>query len=413
MIQIITYNILKFKTYSEQYKISTFDEFSSFDNYDINVIDLSDKDMWKYSSSNIGGLNNISDLKSVSKELDTVKKAKIIVVFPQNVDYRYDWLAYERKYEKHSKIKDILTSVINIISKNLFKIEGFDISYSKNKTTLNESIYYSDFNFNQNVDGSFSIITKSDISDKVTTIDYNGLIITTLDVISTKESLDNFILFLEENEKGEEAPKWMQDIKFYDDEQLIKDKLSNEERIDELEQKNKKIDKKLLDNDKYKSVLYETGDKLVKVVMEMLDKMLENDSSNFVDKKREDFLIKKETVTFVGEIKGLSSAVSNQYVAQLDVHVQNYMDELQNENRIENVKGLLVINYQRKKKLSERNEIHKNQIDLAKRNEALIISSDVLLKLYEQFLFKKINSDEIIKILSEKIGVLKLEDFVK
>ena len=239
------------------------------------------------------------------------------------------------------------------------------------------------------------------------------MIITTLDVISTKESLDNFILFLEENEKGEEAPKWMQDIKFYDDEQLIKDKLSNEERIDELEQKNKKIDKKLLDNDKYKSVLYETGDKLVKVVMEMLDKMLENDSSNFVDKKREDFLIKKETVTFVGEIKGLSSAVSNQYVAQLDVHVQNYMDELQNENRIENVKGLLVINYQRKKKLSERNEIHKNQIDLAKRNEALIISSDVLLKLYEQFLFKKNNSDEIIKILSEKIGVLKLEDFVK
>ena len=83
------------------------------------------------------------------------------------------------------------------------------------------------------------------------------------------------------------------------------------------------------------------------------------------------------------------------------------------KEKIFNVKGLLVINYQRKKKLSERNEIHKNQIDLAKRNEALIISSDVLLKLYEQFLFKKNNSDEIIKILSEKIGVLKLEDFVK
>ena len=396
-----------------QYKISTLDEFDSFDAYDINIIDLSDKEMWRYSGSNIGGLDDISDLKSISKELSTVKKAKVIVVFPQNIDYRYGWISYKGKYSKYYKIKDMLTSVINIISKYLFKIEGFDIAYSKNATSLNELIYYSDFNFNQSVDGSFSIITKSDTSDKVTTIDYNGLIITTLDVISTKESLDNFILFLEENEKGEEAPKWMQDIKFYDDEQLIKDKLSNEERIDELEQKNKKIDKKLLDNDKYKSVLYETGDKLVKVVMEMLDKMLENDSSNFVDKKREDFLIKKEIVTFVGEIKGLSSAVSNKSVSQLDVHVQNYMDELYNENKNENVKGLLIINYQRKVKLSERNEIHKNQIDLAKRNKALIISSDILLKLYEQFLFKKINTDDIIKILSEKTGVLKQDDFVK
>ena len=156
--------------------------------------------------------------------------------------------------------------------------------------------------------------------------------------------------------------------------------------------------------------MYETGDELAKVVMKILDDLLDNDSSKFVDEKKEDFLIKKDNITFVGEIKGISQAISNKNVSQLDVHVQNYFDKINEMNITENIKGLLIINHQRNKKISERNEVHQNQIDLAKRNNALIIETNVLLKLYEKYLKKKINTEDVIKLLSEKNGVLTEKD---
>ena len=121
-------------------------------------------------------------------------------------------------------------------------------------------------------------------------------------------------------------------------------------------------------------------------------------------------MIKREDITFVGEIKGISSAISNKNVSQLDVHVQGYIDKILMENINENVKGLLIINHQRNKNITDRNEVHQNQIDLANRNNSLIIESNVFLKLYELFLEKKLDSQKIIKILANKTGVLQIKD---
>ena len=107
--------------------------------------------------------------------------------------------------------------------------------------------------------------------------------------------------------------------------------------------------------------------------MSILDELLDYDSSEFVDEKREDFLVKKEDITFIGEIKGVSSAIANKNVSQLDVHVQSYLDNLQEERKEEKVKGLLIINHQRNKPIEERQEVHEHQVNLAKRNVSLII----------------------------------------
>ena len=50
--------------------------------------------------------------------------------------------------------------------------------------------------------------------------------------------------------------------------------------------------------------------------------------------------------------------------------------------------------------------MHKNQIDLAIRNRALIIESTTLLFLYEKFLEKKIDAKKIEKIFAENVGIL-------
>ncbi len=119
MVQIITYNKNKFQTFADTYKISELGEFDSFDDYNINIIDLSNESMWRYSENIINSINAISDFRTLSKELDLIKKTKIVIVLPQNVYYKYHWINYKNAFNYAIKIKDILPNVIDIISKNL------------------------------------------------------------------------------------------------------------------------------------------------------------------------------------------------------------------------------------------------------------------------------------------------------
>ncbi len=410
MIQVITYDKFKYESFSNNYKISELGEFDSFDDYKINVIDLSNEKVWMFRGDSYDSLNCISDLKTLSKELNSTIKSKTIIVLPQNCNflYRED---YKGNYTKMVKIKNILSSVIEIISKSLFRINGFEISYSKNNSIISDTCYKSDFNFSEIIPNSFDVITKSKGSDKNTSIIYRNIIITSLNIFETEHHLSNFISPLLVDDKGKTViPDWMDNIFFFDDKDLKKSKSKNNDEIKFLQEKNNEIDVKLENNNKIKSILYTTGDELVKVVMEILDDMLENNSSDFVDEKKEDFLIKKDSVTFVGEVKGISSAVANKNVSQLDVHVQGYIDQITETGTNEKVKGLLIVNHQRNKNIEERNSVHQNQIDLAIRNNALIIESTTLLSLYEKFLEKKIDSQRIVNLLTEKVGILLEKD---
>lgn len=410
MIQIITYEKSNFESFSNDYKISELGEFDSFDDYKINIIDLTNEQIWEFNGDSYKSLNCISDLKTLSKELKSTNKSKTIIVLPQNCNFKY-LKDYRGNYTKVIKIKNILSSVIEIISKNLFEICGFELSYSKNTTIIDDMCYNSDFNFNQVVPKSFTPITKSKSSDKNTTIIYENIIITSLNIFETKQHLSSFIKPLLVSDKEKTAiPEWMNDINFFNDKDLKDNKSKNNDEIKLLQEKNNEIDVKLENNNKIKSILYTTGDELVEVVMKILDDMLENDSSDFIDEKKEDFLIKKDSITFVGEIKGISSAISNKNVSQLDVHVQDYIDKILENGTNEKVKGLLIVNHQRNKKIEERNDVHKNQIDLATRNGALIIESTTLLYLYEKFLEKTMNSQKILKILTDRVGILQKND---
>ena len=408
MQQIITYNandLLKFK---EKYKISELKEFESFDNYDTNIIDLSNEKMWK--GNKFGNLNNISDLKTLSIELSNVKKSDIVIVLPQNCTYSYE-KNFNGTYSGNTKMKDIIPTWLEIIEKNLFEFYCIEISYSKNTTIINNLGFKSDFNFEKTEFADFSILTESNASNKITTIKLNNIILTTLNIFESPQHINSFLSYIFPNKKQNKIiPDWVSELSFYNDNELKKAKLEKINEIKKINDEISKLDIELEQNNEYKKVLYETDDELAKVVMKILDDLLDNDSSKFVDEKKEDFLIKKDNITFVGEIKGISQAISNKNVSQLDVHVQNYFDKINEMNITENIKGLLIINHQRNKKISERNEVHQNQIDLAKRNNALIIETNVLLKLYEKYLKKKINTEDVIELLSEKNGVLTEKD---
>lgn len=283
------------------------------------------------------------------------------------------------------------------------------ISFEKTKTSIANKNIDADFNLINYKGEQFEALTFSQNSNKVTTINKDKIYITTLKILDDNEKLKLFIeKYCKDKQEKQKVPDWVNDINFFNDEKLRKDKGNNLTQINEIKQRNIRIDKELEKNLEYKSILYTNGNELVQVVMSILDELLDYDSSEFVDEKREDFLIKKEDITFIGEIKGVSSAIANKNVSQLDVHVQSYLDNLQEEGIEENVKGLLIINHQRNKPIEERQEVHEHQVNLAKRNGSLIIETQTLLKIFEKYKLSKITKEKCKRLFEDNVGLLEI-----
>ena len=145
------------------------------------------------------------------------------------------------------------------------------------------------------------------------------------------------------------------------------------------------------------------------MVFEILEEMLGCNLSDFNDKKKEDFAMEIDGIHYIGEIKGVNHNVKSANISQLDVHYQSYIEENEIGDQ-ENSKALLIINHQRNKPLGSREDVHDQQIKLAKRNGSLIIETEILLKLFERFKSEEITSGECIEILSQNIGLLRLEN---
>ena len=157
-------------------------------------------------------------------------------------------------------------------------------------------------------------------------------------------------------------------------------------------------------NEYYKSILFSTGDCLVSVVFEILEKILVCDLSTFKDVKKEDFLIRKDEITFIG----INTNVKNENVSQLEVHYQRYIDQLLNDGKTETVKALLIINPLRTKPISERKHVHGDQVQLAEHYGSLIITTDQLLMTFEKFLFGELKSEQIIERFKNETGLFSL-----
>ena len=234
---------------------------------------------------------------------------------------------------------------------------------------------------------------------------------TTLDVCRSIETLQIFVKEIFEPSEREVTPEWMNTIVFADDnEQVVIIEQSNAE-IEAAKNKIIAAEEKLAENSKFKSILYTNGDELVSVVYEILEQLLNVDLSEFVDVNKEDFLIRLSECTFIGEIKGVTSNVKNENVAQIEQHYQEYMDKLEEEQCSEVVKQLLIMNPFRTKPINQREPINEKQISLAIRNGCLIIETITLLRVFEKFLTGEITSERCFEVFASKTGLLTLTDF--
>lgn len=114
---------------------------------------------------------------------------------------------------------------------------------------------------------------------------------------------------------------------------------------------------------------------------------------------------------FIGEIKGITSNIKSENVSQLDVHCQSYMDVLDAKKQNETVKGILIISPFRNKSIKKREPVHEKQIQLAIRNKSLIITTEILLKMFMLYLQDKITTEKVIGLLKNKVGIITESDF--
>ena len=420
MIQVITGNaksnrmFMEFKE-SNEYTLSDFKEPKVFDDFELNILDLSFRDLWKYDDINIKDINMSKDLKHYYRMIKNNKNTKILIILPQNISFKY-YLTYldgpEKEYYKNEDLKNLTGFITQKILEDVYNY-NFILNFGKNSIKLNELNIKADFYFDEKEIKEGQKILKSDKSNKLTTIKVDeNIYFTTLNLMKSREVLEAFLektnILNKSNEEKE--PEWFKDIKILDDEDIENEVSKIEEKITKLQKakENKLI--KLEENKEIKSVLYQTDKKLQKIAIKMLDEMLEYEDKEFIDEMEEDYRICKGENTFLIETKGLLRNVNGNDINKTDGHVQIYIDKLEEEGKDqdkEKVKGIFIVATQRNRKIEERDKTPERQIKLAERNEILIIRTEQLLKLYEDFINKNIKTQKIIELFKTQIGEFK------
>lgn len=413
MIQVITGNAGIFRNFKEinGYTLSEFKKPQVFDGFELNILDLSFEDLWKYNKCVIEDINMIKDLSHYYEMIEDNVNTKILIILPQNIMFKYNFYS-SRGYINSEDLKNLTDFISQKIYENVYNY-NFTLNFGENSIKLKELNITADFYFNKTGIKEEQKILKSDKSNKLTTIKVDeNIYFTTLDLMKSKEILEAFLekTKIIDASNEEEEPEWFNDIKILDDVDIENEVSQIEEEITKLQKKKENKLIKLEENKEIKSVLYQTDKKLQKIAIKMLDEMLEYEDKEFIDEMEEDYRIFKGENTFLIETKGLLRNVNGNDINKTDGHVQIYIDKLEEEGKDqdkEKVKGIFIVANQRNRRIEERDKLPERQITLAKKYNILIIRTEQLLKLYEDFINKNIKTQEIIELFKTKIGEFK------
>lgn len=403
-IQVLTYSGKEVKYQESKIIQNSLHDIQSLDEFDINVLDLSAAQLWVNNGLNKDKINDTNDFISISEMIRNHKTSKVIILLPQNSVYKYSF-SYDR-YHSTEELKDMLVELSTKILYKLYQpLANIGLSYENTKTVIGKETLSAAFYF-KDIDSNVKCYS---VSNKPTCVEWNEVIITTLCVTSTEVlwTLLNHIGLLEEKQA---IPDWFTKVKMFDDD-VQHAKIHKSIELIAQQQKNIEVAQDIIDyNNRLKSVIYTTGDELVKVIFEIFEEILNCDLSGFIDVKKEDLLIELDEAIFIGEIKGVNPNVKSTNISQVDTHYHDYL-ESHPETDESKLKALLIINHQKSKAIEEREPVMEQQINLAKRNKSLIIETYTLLRVLELYRIDKVTRDKFINVLQNKEGLLEITDF--
>ncbi len=401
MIQMLTYSGKEDKLEGSEIVLNSLHDPQSLDEFDINIINLADGEMWANCSDSKSRVNSSEDLGSLSTMIMNSHKTKVVILIPQNESYVYDFYEYQG-YVKSCELKNMLNQMVDYILPKLYAgFKRISLCYENTKTKIGNKNISAAFYF----EGADDALLVSDKSNKPTAINCGDVILSTLEL----KEYEHVIGFLKEINllcQKQAAPDWMKGMLMFDDEQQAMTIEKNKQAIKAAENNIANAMEKIDKNNEYKSILYTTGEELVKVVFEILECMLGCDLSQFEDKKKEDFSFERNGIVYIGEIKGISSNIKSQNISQLEFHHQGFIDE-HPEIEDKNLRQILIINYQRNTALQERDPVDKKQIELASKYGSLIVETRILLKMFEKYKKAELTREECFALL-EQHGILEI-----
>lgn len=380
-------------------KSSLFDHFDKFSGYDLNIIDFSNQYIWQDSSNIEGCLSIRKDLLSIQQNIKQLDSSSVLFVLPLNIQLRYNvvsrWSDYTESFLLKDKINYLITELNIALGSKILLPD--DILYGRTNTTINEIGFISDFSFSNRFQSFNEVQCKTATSINI----MDSLYLTSLDIFENEDKARAYIDCFVGKLVFKDKPQWLDNVLFLD-EKTIRDEINIKEK--EIQNLKNQLDK----ISHYKSIVYTTGKDLVRVVFEMLGDMLGYDFSRFEDKFKEDFLIEFPDIDIVGEIKGINKNLSNKIIAQVEVNRSEHKEKLEKQGLNKKTKSMIVINTLRSLEPEGREPIHSVQEEYAKKQNCLVITTPVLLKLYEQFKNGKVLKADILHLIVDQTGVYRL-----
>ncbi|WP_107695431.1 hypothetical protein [Campylobacter concisus] len=275
-IQIISYStIFKINDPHMSCTISTFEHPKSFDEFDINVIDLNSPNLWSFSPEYQKCTEAVYHLKTLKEIMENSKKSMSIILMPANT--KVSLLRSGGLTAQTILIKDIIKQINYELCE--LTLSYARLRYEISTTTINERNFYSDFIFD-NVEEE---TIKWSNGGKSTIVKHNErLYSTTLLIKNTTNDLEILISFIVSRFKKSDVPDWFNSLEYFDD-AALKNKRSE---LLNMYRQIKDIDRRIDKNNRFKSILYSNGDELIDVVKGILVDIFKLQDDHFIDVKK-------------------------------------------------------------------------------------------------------------------------------
>lgn len=393
--------------------IREFGKVLAFDAFDLTVIDLQDKYLWKSDYTNDKILQDHADISSIRQMMLQSNKAKCIVVLPQNYSflysYGYNLETHSEGYKKKKPLKDFIKDFAVSPIGELFSF-SLRICFGKSITLVSNKELHSDFSFSMPIASPLKPLLTSNASTISTVLISETLAATTLE-INTNEDLSAVIdAIFPAVVQSVLIPDWLDEVEYHDETAQRARIKEIDEEMALLDKEKKEIEGVLSNYQDIKSVLCSKDFELEKMTRHLLAKIVEVDE-DFEDCKEEDFRFSYNDTLYLIEIKGSKGGLKRQHISKTYDHVQIKADAMEDEGSISKLKGVLIFASQIELKPEERDPFPETQITIARKNDIAVLSTETLLRCYEAYIEKRLTTTSFKETLSQTSGLVSLDLF--
>lgn len=393
--------------------IREFGKALAFDAFDLTVIDLQDKYLWKSDYTNDKILQDHADISSIRQMMLQSNKAKCIVVLPQNYSflysYGYNLETHSEGYKKKKPLKDFIKDFAVSPIGELFSF-SLRICFGKSITLVSNKELHSDFSFSMPITSPLKPLLTSNASTISTVLISETLAATTLE-INTNEDLSAVIdAIFPAVVQSVLIPDWLDEVEYHDETAQRARIKEIDEEMALLDKEKKEIEGVLSNYQDIKSVLCSKDFELEKMTRHLLAKIVEVDE-DFEDCKEKDFRFSYNDTLYLIEIKGSKGGLKRQHISKTYDHVQIKADALEDEGSTSKLKGVLIFASQIELKPEERDPFPETQITIARKNDIAVLSTETLLRCYEAYIEKRLTSTSFKETLSQTSGLVSLDLF--